>query len=127
MANDYCCEEKDMNEEVRNLITRRRRQILLHSYIYYEINDNLIDDVTWSKWALDLEQLQSIFPEESASTLYSEEFKGFDHSTGAGLDYFKSEIIDVSNLLIKYRGGAIPDAAEDVYKYFWKYFIEEET
>lgn len=116
-----------MNEEVRSLITRRRRQILLHSYIYYELNDNLIDDTTWSKWALDLEHLQYIFPEESASALYSEEFKGFDHSTGAWLDYFKSEIIDVANLLIKYRGSAVPDTAEDVCKYFWKYFIEEET
>lgn len=114
-----------MNKEVRSLITRRRRQILLHSYIYYELNDNLIDDVTWSKWALDLEHLQSIFTEESAAALYYEEFKDFDHSTGAGLDYFKSEIIDVAKLLIKYRDGKIPDAAEDVRKYFWKYFVEE--
>lgn len=116
-----------MNEEVRSLITRRRRQILLHSYVYYELNDNLIGDATWTKWALDLEHLQSIFPEESSSALYSEEFKGFDHSTGAGLDYFKSEIIDVAKLLIKCRDSKIPDAAKDVHKYFWKYFIEEDN
>ena len=35
--------------KIRELISRRRRQVLVHSVIYYKLNANLIDDATWSK------------------------------------------------------------------------------
>lgn len=37
------------NKEIAELIHRRREQMLVHSYIYYQLNDNIIDDNTWSK------------------------------------------------------------------------------
>ena len=92
-----------MNEEIRRKIQRRRRQILVHSYIYYELNDSVIDDALWSKWALELEQLQKEYPEESANAKYYNDFKDFDHSTGAGLNYFKQEIMTDAYFVIRYR------------------------
>jgi hypothetical protein len=43
----------------QELIKRRRAQMLIHSCIYYELNDNVVSDDTWQKWADELEQLQS--------------------------------------------------------------------
>ena len=50
-------------KKIRELINRRRRQILVHSVIYYRMNDNLISDDQWAKWALELETLQNDYPE----------------------------------------------------------------
>ena len=35
-------------KSIAELLNRRRRQILVHSVIYYKMNDNLISDSTWS-------------------------------------------------------------------------------
>lgn len=92
-----------MDSKIISLINRRRRQILVHSYIYYELDDNIIDDATWSKWALELEKLQRDYPEESSAAVYAKDFENFDHSTGAGLNYFKSEIIGAARMLLRYK------------------------
>ena len=91
-----------MDEEVKELIIRRRKQILVHSYIYYELNESLIDDYTWSEWAKELYDLQTHYPEESKNTFLYEEFKDFDYSTGAGLDYFKPWVISKAKMLLDY-------------------------
>jgi len=49
------------------------------------MNDNLIPDATWSKWASELEQLQADYPDIATKAPYAEAFKGFDHSTGCDL------------------------------------------
>ena len=46
-------------KSIAELLNRRRRQILVHSGIYYKMNDNLISDSTWSAWAAELEELQA--------------------------------------------------------------------
>lgn len=71
--------------QIKELINRRRRQVLVHSVIYYKLNDNLIDDVTWSKWALELEKLQNRYPKIAAECPLAKEFANFDHSTGMSL------------------------------------------
>lgn len=70
---------------LESLINRRQRQILVHSIIYYKYNANLISDSTWTKWAVELEELQKQYPHIAASQYYGEYFKGFDHSTGYSL------------------------------------------
>lgn len=72
-------------KSITELLNRRRRQILVHSVIYYKMNDNLISDGTWSAWATELEELQAKYPEIAAKVPYAKEFKDFDHSTGMNL------------------------------------------
>ncbi|MCG4705065.1 hypothetical protein NE547_07205 [Flavonifractor sp. DFI.6.63] len=72
-------------KSIAELLNRRRRQILVHSIIYYKMNDNLISDSTWSAWATELEELQAEYPEIAAKVPYDKEFKDFDHSTGMNL------------------------------------------
>ena len=69
-----------MNDAIVSLIERRRRQLLVHSYIYYELNDSIISDDTWSKWAVELEELQRKYP-------------------------FKNEIICAAKMLLCHRDG----------------------
>lgn len=72
-------------KDVAELLNRRRRQILVHSIIYYKMDDNLISDSAWSAWATELEELQKKYPDIAAKVPYAEEFKDFDHSTGMNL------------------------------------------
>lgn len=71
--------------DVRELILRRRRQLLVHSVIYYRFNENLISDRQWTEWALELEELQKKYPKEAAEVEWAEAFKDFTHSTGYNL------------------------------------------
>lgn len=93
-----------MNDEIKEKINRRRRQLLVHSYIYYELNQNIIDDMTWSKWAMELKDLQEKYPEESSEVPYADEFKGWDGSTGAYLIY-DSSIRHLGKYLLKLKEG----------------------
>ena len=54
-----------MDEEIIQLINRRRRQVLIHSIIYYRFDENIISDAMWTKWAMELADLQRKYPEES--------------------------------------------------------------
>lgn len=73
------------DEYIKTLIFRRRQQILIHSVIYYKMNENLISDDQWSKWAVELEELQRDYPELASEVPLAEEFEDFDHSTGSDL------------------------------------------
>ena len=60
-------------KSIAELLNRRRRQILVHSVIYYKMNDNLISDSTWSAWAAELEELQAKYPGIAAKVPYAKE------------------------------------------------------
>lgn len=55
----------EQNNDVFCRIRRMRRQILVHSIIYYRFNDNLIDDFEYDKIARELVKLQAKNPEIS--------------------------------------------------------------
>ena len=49
--------EPTIPEDIKILIKRRRLQLIVHSCIYYRLNDNLISDATYDKWARELAKL----------------------------------------------------------------------
>ena len=73
------------DQEVKDLIQRRRLQLLVHSCIYYELDSNVIDDRTWDKWAKELVDLQHRYPELAKQVIWHDAFKDWDASTGAFL------------------------------------------
>ena len=75
----------ESEEEIVSKISRRRRQILIHSYIYYRLDESIISDSTWSKWAVELHKLQKEYPELADAACYADAFKNFDPSTGYDL------------------------------------------
>ena len=76
--------------------------MLVHSYIYYELNDNVVDDHTWAKWAKELEQLQKDYPKESSEVEEYEQFKDWDGSSGAFLK-FGENIKTVAKILLEQK------------------------
>ena len=72
-------------DDIYSLINRRRRQILVHSVIYYKLNDNLVSDYTWSSWGKELVELQKKYPDISDEVPYANAFQDFDPSTGYSL------------------------------------------
>ena len=73
------------NEQIAATIKQRRLQLLVHSCIYYEFNQSVVDDATWTKWAVELERLQVAYPAIADKVDWAAAFKGFDHSTGYNL------------------------------------------
>ena len=50
------------DEQIKEKIKQRRTQMLVHSCIYYELNDNIVPDSVWQKWADELRDLQNEHP-----------------------------------------------------------------
>lgn len=93
-------------DKIAELINRRRRQILVHSIIYYRLNDNIIPDSQWTQWAVELEELQNKYPDIAAEGYHAEKFKDFDHSSGFNLPLDDPyAVIKAQQLLaMKHRG-----------------------
>ena len=88
--------------KIAEKIQQRRYQMLVHSYIYYELNENIISDSLWSKWAMELVELQVKYPNISKQVLYAEDFEDWDGSSGAFLDYSnKPNIVNTANKLLQ--------------------------
>ena len=49
--------------EVGALIKRRRLNVMIHSCIYYVLDQNIISDDLWDKWAKELQELMKKNPD----------------------------------------------------------------
>ena len=93
-----------MNDlEISELIQRRRLQILVHSYLYYELNTNIISDSQFNEWAKELVQLQHKYPKVASQVIYAKEFSDFDGSTGFDLPK-NEQVIRIANRLLSIKG-----------------------
>lgn len=101
-------------KSIAELLNRRRRQILVHSVIYYKMNNNLISDSTWSAWATELEELQAKYPEIAAKVPYAKEFEGFDHSTGMNLPLDDPWAVNKARQLIALKNKGTYDQYEQL-------------
>lgn len=90
-----------MVQSVSEKIQQRRLQILVHSCLYYELNNSIISDATWNKWAKELIQLQKDNPDISKQVKYYNEFKDFDGSTGFNLPLKDDWVIGTAKYLLK--------------------------
>ena len=61
--------------KIAETIQQRRFQLLVHSCIYYELNQNIISDKKWDEWARELRDLQNIYPDISSRVILYEDFK----------------------------------------------------
>lgn len=68
--------------DIKELINRRRRQILVHSCIYYRYNTSIITDKQFDTWARELVALQQTYPTLAAECVHHDAFADFDGSTG---------------------------------------------
>lgn len=76
-----------MSDKIKELIRRRRAQMLVHSCIYYELNDNIVSDDQWQKWADELHVIQKENPDYVKIGFFDWEFRDWDGSTGTHLPH----------------------------------------
>ena len=87
--------------EIAAKIQQRRLQLLVHSYLYYERNTTLIEDIKWDRWAKELVQLQKDNSELADKVIYADAFKDFDGTSGFNLPYKDERIVNIAMRLIK--------------------------
>ena len=90
--------------KIAETIQQRRFQLLVHSCIYYELNQNLISDKKWDEWARELRDLQNKYPDISSRVILYEDFKDWDASTGAFLPIKQPWVIQRAKWLLL-KGG----------------------
>lgn len=90
-------------EHITSLIQRRRRQILVHSCLYYRFNTNLVPDWQYDSWGKELSKLQREYPDISKEVIYYEWFKDFTDNcySGYNLPTHHYEIINVAQRLLR--------------------------
>lgn len=93
--------EVDNSEDIKAKIRRRRAQMLIHSCIYYELNDNIISDHKWQEWADELEKLQRENPNCCMIGFYDYEFKDWDGATGNHLPHRDPWVFAKSNYILQ--------------------------
>lgn len=95
--------QNSKSRNVAELIKQRRLQMIVHSAIYYILNDNIISDAKWSQWANELKVLQENYPEIAAQVEYAEYFKDWDASTGFNLPINEDWALSKARQLLRSR------------------------
>lgn len=71
-----------VKDRIREFIHRRRLQMIIHSVIYYRLDENLISDHTWQLWANQLAEVQRQYKTLTCIAFHDELFEDWDGSTG---------------------------------------------
>lgn len=102
------------SEQIEELINRRRRQILVHSVIYYKMDDNIVSDSQWSIWAKELDELQKKYPNIAKGCVFADDFEDFDPSSGFNLPLEDTWAIGKARHLLAIRNMQITGTREVV-------------
>jgi len=102
---DKFFESEPVLQTIPEKIKQRRAQMLVHSCIYYELDDNIVSDHQWQAWADELEQLQKKHPEHLNIGFYDNYFVDWDGATGAHLPHRDSWVYNKALLLLRRERG----------------------
>jgi hypothetical protein len=100
------------DEGIASLIQRRRRQVLLHSFLYYKQDDPIVSDRVFDRWCRELVSLQEDNPAESESVEYHlDYFRDWDGSSGFNIPFTRQDELKAA-MIVGYharRGGGVVD------------------
>lgn len=89
-------------EQIKEKINQRRRQMLVHSCIYYRFDTNIVSDFDYDRWVNELMELQRKYPEIAQQCVYQEDFKNLDETTsGFNIGHSRPEIVRKAQYLLK--------------------------
>jgi len=105
----YEAQSKKAEDPIIAKINQRRRQLLIHSYLYYKLDDTLIDDATYDRFAHELKDLVTKYPDKAKQAVLSEEFKEWDNEpklfSGYGLPYNLPWVARKAMQLLRYKAN----------------------
>lgn len=84
-------------------INQRRRQLLVHSYLYYRLNMSTISDHQYDSFALDLIRLQTEHTEIAEEGIYPDEFRGFSMGDSYALPLGDPRVQDMALRYLRSR------------------------
>ena len=61
-------------------LNHRERQVLIHAYLYYKLNKNLVGDNLYDHFSFALARLIKKYPEDFKKSVFYADFKGFNPS-----------------------------------------------
>ena len=89
---------------VAELIKRRRLQVLVHSCIYYELDNSIIDDAQFDKWCYELVDLMKDNP-DAYSDRFDQYFEKFTGETGFDLPTRDPWVYSKAQYLLETHNG----------------------
>lgn len=75
----------DKKDDILQLINKRRRQILAHSAIYYEFDNNLVSDKTFDDWCKELVSLHAKYPKQCTQAVFQDVYRNWTGFSGYDL------------------------------------------
>ena len=84
------------------LIKRRRLQILVHSCMYYELDQSIVEDSVFDDWCKELVELQKDNP-GVYSDRFDDAFKDFTGETGFNLPIRDPWVYSTAEYLLKFN------------------------
>lgn len=101
-ANKY--HARNMIPQAAEAIHRRRRQMLVHSCIYYHLDDCILSDHEWTRRAKQLAALQKKYGCQIG--FYDKMFRNWDGSSGHHLPHTDHGVLGSARMLLKaWEGG----------------------
>ena len=90
---------------MQNIIDRLQRIVILHSYIYYNLDDSVISDFEYNSKAHRLAEYKNNYPELWKNSKYYKQFgDDYDGSTGYGLyERLDPEQQEIIRYIAKFR------------------------
>ena len=88
------------------LIKRRRLQMLVHSCLYYSLNENIWDDLTFDARAKELATLLKVHP-DAYSDRFDQYFVDWDGSSGYHLPNRDPWVFGMANKLLEQRPSQV--------------------
>lgn len=89
--------------KIAERISQLRQMILIHSCIYYKLNDNIISDEKFDEFSRELVRLQNSYPDIAANVRYADEFKNWTGVTGFDLPIDDEWVVSKAQRLLTIR------------------------
>lgn len=93
--------EQSNDDLIKSKIRQRRAQMLIHSCLYYELNESIVSDHKWQEWADELEKLQTDNPDCMKLDFFDNEFRDWSGATGNHLPHRHPWVLKQSQYILK--------------------------
>lgn len=88
-------------QKIFERIKQRRSQMLIHSCLYYELDNPIITDGQWQEWADELTQLQKDHPDLiKEMNWYDDYFRDWTGATGMHLPHRDMWVLKTARYLL---------------------------